>query len=115
VLASLIGAGTMTLGLLGNHPLALFLGAALVGVGLSFDLIENTIIQEQVPEQLLSRVYSVNVVASFALLPLGDAAAGLLAQWAGNSWVFAGGGAVLILSCLCGWLLRPVRALSLRW
>ena len=114
LLASLIGAGTMTLGVFAGNPVALFLGVALVGAGLSFDVIENTVIQVQVPEQLLSRVYSVNVVASFALLPLGEAAAGLLARWAGSSWVFAGGGAVLITFCLWASLLRPVRALNLR-
>jgi MFS family permease len=114
-LASVIGLGTMMLGLLGNHQAALFTGAALVGAGLSFDVIENTVIQIQVPAELLSRVYSVNMVASFALLPLGDAAAGFLARWAGSSPVLAGGGAILIASCLGAWLLRSVRHLSVQW
>jgi|SRR5215831_15765877 len=112
LLASVIGVGTITLGLAGGFPPALFLGAALVGAGLSFDVIENTIIQVKVPEELLSRVYSVNIVVSFALLPLGYAAAGFLARWAGASWVLAGGGAALIASCLCAWLTRPVRNLG---
>jgi MFS family permease len=112
LLASAIGAGTIILGLMGGILPALFLGAALVGAGLSFDVIENTIIQVQVPEELLSRVYSVNMVVSFALLPLGYAAAGFLAGWVGTSWVLAGGGTVLIGSCLCAWLARPVRNLG---
>jgi hypothetical protein len=112
LLASVIGAGAITLGLLGDLLPALFLGAALVGAGLSFDVIENTILQVQVPEELLSRVYSVNMVVSFALLPLGYAAAGFLARWAGPSWVLAAGGAVLIASCFGAWLARPVRSLG---
>jgi MFS family permease len=115
VLASLIGAGTMTLGLMAGHAAALFLGAALIGAGLTFGVIENTVLQVKVPEELLSRVYGVNIVVSFALLPVGDAAAGLLARWAGISWVLAGGGALLIISCACAALLRPVRNLNVRW
>jgi MFS family permease len=112
LLASAIGAGTIALGAMAGFLPALFLGAALVGAGLSFDVIENTLIQVQVPEELLSRVYSVNVVVSFALLPIGYAAAGFLARWAGASWVLAGGGAVLIASCMFASLARPVRNLG---
>jgi MFS family permease len=114
VLASAIGVGTIVLGLMANFLIALFFGAALVGAGLSFDVIENTIIQLRVPEELLSRVYSVNMVVSFALLPLGYAVAGFLARWAGTTWVLAGGGAILIASCLCAWTAQPIRNLSLK-
>jgi MFS family permease len=112
VLASAIGAGTIVLGLMADFLPALFLGAALVGAGLSFDVIENTILQLRVPEELLSRVYSVNMVVSFSLLPLGYAAAGFLAGWAGITWVLAGGGVILIASCLCAWTARPIRNLG---
>lgn len=112
LLASVIGVGALVLGVMGGFLPALFLGAAMVGAGLSFDVIENTVIQVQVPEELLSRVYSVNIVVSFALLPAGYATAGFLARWAGASWVLAGGGAILIASCLGAWLARPVRNLG---
>lgn len=112
VLASAIGIGTIVLGLLAEFLIALFVGAALVGAGLSFDVIENTVIQLRVPEELLSRVYSVNMVVSFALLPLGYAAAGFLAHWAGTTWVLVGGGAILIASCLCAWMAQPIRNLG---
>jgi predicted MFS family arabinose efflux permease len=112
LLASAIGAGTIILGLMADQLAALFLGVSLVGAGLSFDIIENTIIQELVPAELLSRVYGVNMVVSFALLPLGYAAAGFLARWAGSSWVLACGGAILIASCLGTWSLRTVRDLG---
>jgi MFS family permease len=109
LLASAIGAGVIVLGLTAGFLPALFLGAALVGAGLSFDVIENTIIQVRVPEELLSRVYSANIVVSLALLPAGYATAGFLARWAGASWVLAGGGAILIAACLGAWLSRPLR------
>ncbi len=112
LLASLIGVGTILLGLMADFLAALFLGAALVGAGLSFDVIENTIIQVGVPEGLLSRVYSVDMVVSYALLPLGYAAAGFMARWVGVTWVLAGGGVILIASCLCAWMARPLRNLG---
>lgn len=112
LLASIIGVGTILMGLMADSLIALFLGATLVGAGLSFDVIENTIIQVGVPEELLSRVYSVDMVVSYALLPLGYAAAGFMASWAGITWVLAGGGVILIASCACTWMALPMRNLG---
>jgi MFS family permease len=111
-LGSLIGAGTVVIGLLADREAALFAGAAILGIGMASEVLENTIIQLRVPENLLSRVYSVNIVVSFALLPLGLAAAGFLARWAGSSAVLAGGGALLLLFCAGAVMLPSVRGVA---
>lgn len=99
VLTLFMGAGTIIMGAFSGEIEALFLGAALIGVGFSLDVIENTMLQALVPGHLLSRVYSVNMIISFALLPLGFAAGGTAARYLGVTWVFASGGAVLICAC----------------
>lgn len=111
-LASLIGVGTIVIGLMADRQAALYVGAAILGIGMASEVLENTIVQLRVPEHLLSRVYSVSIVVSFALLPLGLAAAGFLARWAGSSAVLAGGGALLVLFCLCASMLRSVRGIA---
>ena len=111
-LASLIGVGTIVIGLMADRQAALYVGAAILGIGMASEVLENTIVQLRVPEHLLSRVYSVSIVVSFALLPLGLAATGFLARWAGSSAVLAGGGAILVLFCLCASMLRSVRGIA---
>ena len=112
LLAAAIGAGALVLGLCARAPLALFLGVALIGIGMSCDVIENTLLQTLVPGELLSRVYSVNMVVSFALLPAGYIVAGWLARVAGTTAVFAAGGAALIVVCGCVSLLPAARDLD---
>ena len=111
-LASLIGVGTIVIGLMADRQAALYVGAAILGIGMASEVLENTVVQLRVPEHLLSRVYSVSIVVSFALLPLGLAAAGFLARWTGSSAVLAGGGAILILFCLCASMLPSVRGIA---
>lgn len=98
-LASAIGAGVIALGLVVGNTFLLFPGVILVGCGMSFDVIENTLIQTRVPKHLLSRVYSVNIVVSFSLLPLAYALSGFLAHWVGVRLVMVGGGALLVSAC----------------
>lgn len=112
VSASAIGLGALGLGLWSREPLALFLGVALIGLGLSFDVIENTLLQSLVPEDLLSRVYSVNMAVSFALLPVGYASAGWLARVAGSAAVFITGGVALTAVCACASLFPVTRDLN---
>lgn len=112
LLASAIGTGTVVLGLCARVPGALFLGVAFIGLGMSCDVIENTLLQSLVPGALLSRVYSVNMVVSFALLPAGYLLAGWLARAAGTASVFVAGGAALVAVCGCASLLPATRDLN---
>jgi MFS family permease len=100
VLASVMGLGSVILGLSSRLLPLLFVGAALIGFGFSFDIIENTLIQALVPKGMLSRVYSIDSVVSFALLPMGYAIAGVCAAVAGPAPVFAVGGSALIGACV---------------
>lgn len=112
VLAALLGAGTLALGLSGGRPAALFAGVLLIGAGLSFDVIEQTLMQALVPRRLLSRVYAVNTAASYSLLPAGYALSGLAARQAGPAPVLALGGAVLAAACLLAAPLPAVRRMN---
>jgi MFS family permease len=108
-LAGLIGAGTVIAGTGAADFLALGAGAALIGTGFAFDVIENTILQRSVPSELLSRVYSINMLVSFCLLPAGYTAAGFLARSAGIPAVLTSGGAILIAACVIAAMVAATR------
>jgi len=115
-LAACLGMGGIALGLSNGRFSVLFVGAALVGVGLSFDIIENTLMQTLVPPHLLSRVYSVNMVFSYALLPVAYAGSGLLARHLGAPAVLLTGGAALLALCACARFHPATRHLNtVRW
>ncbi|MFE6664427.1 MFS transporter [Streptomyces sp. NPDC057697] len=111
-LGSAMGLGATVLGTLGDQPGMLFLGAILFGVGLSFDVIENTLLQNRVPEHLLSRVYSVNMTLSYSLQPLGYFFAGLLARHSSASAVLTVGGFTMLTACGIAVLLPTTRRLD---
>jgi Transmembrane secretion effector len=100
-LAGVLAVGTIVLGLSGLTPAALIAGALLIGGGLAFNVIETTLLQTLVPVGLLSRVFSVNLAFSFALLPLGYVVSGFLARLVGAYAVLAAGGLMLLGVCAC--------------
>ncbi|MFF2013145.1 MFS transporter [Streptomyces sp. NPDC058195] len=112
VLGSAMGLGATVLGTLGGQPGMLFLGAILFGVGLSFDVIENTLLQNRVPEHLLSRVYSVNMTLSYSLQPLGYFFSGLLARHFSAPAVLTAGGLTMLTACSVAVLLPTTRRLD---
>ncbi|MEU5161182.1 MFS transporter [Streptomyces sp. NPDC020875] len=112
VLGASLGLGSLVLGSLGGHLVMLFAGAMLFGAGLSFDVIENTLLQNLVPEHLLSRVYSVNMALSYSLLPLGYLFSGLLARHMGPSLVLTVGGVLMLIVCGCAALLPSMKQLD---
>jgi MFS family permease len=96
ILAGALGIGVVVVGL--GHSLAILLvGMAVVGIGFGFNVVESTLLQVLVPRNLLSRVYSLMLAASFALLPVGYAVSGILAQKVGLTAVMCCGGTVLIV------------------
>lgn len=90
----LYGLPTLALGLL--LPLPLIIAAAfLQGFGLALHLtLWFTAFQQQVPEEALSRVSSYDSIGSFTLLPLGSAAAGLVAGAIGARTTLIAAGAI---------------------
>ncbi len=90
--------------------LALALAFVVAGVGLSaLGLAWNLTVQEKVPEQMLSRVMSIDGFFSFVAMPIGQLAVGPLAVAFGTQRVELGAAALCILVALIG-ATRPVIA-----
>ena len=90
------GLPTLALGLLLPLPLIVVVAFA-SGLGLALHLtLWFTAFQQQVPEEALSRVSSYDAIGSFTLIPLGMAAAGLVAGAIGARPTLLGAGALAI-------------------
>jgi MFS family permease len=96
-----------------DHVSVILLGAFLYGFGLQvFDVQWNASIQEQVPENKLSRVYSVDIAGSFVARPVGLAVTGPLAEAVGfDRWLYVVAGVMLVAE-LASLLPRDVRRLE---
>lgn len=110
----LIGNGIMLVLLGQDIPIpALWIAGLFGGICLTlFDLIWINTIQELVPKHLLGRVFSVDQLGSFALLPLGFAFTGWATNAFGAAEVLATSGAVLIVLAALGLLAPAVRRLD---
>ena len=87
---------------------------AMVGVGSSltvFGVVWETTVQAQVPEEVLGRVFSLDMLGSFALLPLGFVATGFLAEHFGASPLILLYGVATVVLALLGLLVPAVRRL----
>ena len=85
--------------------------AAGFGIG-CFMLIEVTLLQERVPEQLLGRVSSLDMFGSYLLLPIGLGVVGWLADRVGPSPIFIFGGLLSLALALLGLSVRDIRGLA---
>ena len=95
LLAAMLGAGVAILGL-GSSAATVLVAAALVGIGLGFEVAESTLILSRTPAGLVSRVFSLDIVLSFAVLPLAYVIVGVLARAAGARAVLIAGGTVVV-------------------
>ncbi|KAA2254824.1 MFS transporter [Solihabitans fulvus] len=100
------------LGLVPNPP-TLLVCSVLAGVGMGvFSVVWQTALQQHVPEDKLSRVFSYDMLGSFIAMPVGQLGAGFLATRFGAAEVVVGGGVVCLLATL-GMLASPsVRGLG---
>lgn len=88
-------------------------GAVLGYAGLFyFDVAWETVIQDQVPHQMLARVASWDIVTSFAAMPIGSALAGPLASAFGIRSVLAGCALVLLVAAVVPLLVRGTRTMT---
>jgi MFS transporter len=94
-------------------PLPAVMALAFVaGVGTeTFGVLWDTTMQQEIPQDRLSRVYSYDALGSFALIPLGLAAAGPVAQLAGTRSTLLGAGLLSLTATLAVLLVRDVREL----
>lgn len=98
--------GIATLGvpifLLGAHPslLVLVVAAFAAGAGTEvFGMGWNLAMQENVPDEMLSRVYSYDMLGSFVAIPVGQVLVGPLAVALGYGEVLMVSGAVYVVVC----------------
>ncbi len=91
-------------------------GAAFVaGAGLEvFAVCWDTTMQEQVPGQMLSRVYAYDALGSICLVPVGLAAVGPLADAIGAQATLYGAAALIVAATLPVLGVREVRELRRR-
>ena len=97
-------------------PLVALLALALLaGIGNeTFGVLWDTAIQQEIPEEKLSRVSSYDALGSFALIPLGLAAAGPIADLIGTRETLIGAAAISLVATLAVLLVRDVRTLERR-
>lgn len=97
-----------TLGVLPALP-ALLVAFALGGVALEiFAIAWDQSLQSHIPREALSRVYSYDMVGSFAAIPLGEALVGPLAHLVGTTPTLVGCAALIILATLVAASTRSV-------
>ena len=103
--------------LLGLEPALVPLVAAmfLSGAGIEvFNLGWNLAMQENVPDQMLSRAYSYDALGSFVAIPVGQLLAGPLAEWFGPRPVLVASGIAYAALCLLTLASPSVRNLERR-
>jgi MFS family permease len=89
--------------------------AFVAGIGSeTFGVLWDTTMQQEIPHDRLSRVYSYDALGSFALIPLGLAAAGPVAQLAGTGRALFGAALVSLAATLAVLFVRDVRELRRR-
>ncbi|MBQ1081421.1 MFS transporter [Nocardiopsis sp. B62] len=110
---ALFGAGAYSVAVgLGLGVPALALGAAVSGAAMGFwGVMWMTSVQTQVPGPVLGRIHAYEVAGSLAMLPVGQALAGPVAEVFGSRTVLLVGGTVTVVVVLVLLLLRPVRNL----
>ena len=85
---------------------------ACVGASITvFGVVWETTVQALVPEEVLGRVFSLDMLGSFALLPLGFIATGFLAEHVGISPLILVYGLATVFLALTGLLVPAVRRL----
>ena len=106
----------LLLGLAVPLPLVALLALGLVaGVGNEiFGVLWDTAMQQEIAQEKLSRVSSYDALGSFALIPLGLAAAGPIADLLGTRTTFLAAAGISLIATLAVLLVRDVRTLPRR-
>ncbi len=107
-LATAAGGGTLVLWSLTTNLYAIYAVSFLHGLSWSlFGLMWQTALMEQVREDMRGRVFSLDALGSFILLPLSMAGAGALSAAAGPPFVFLVGGLSIVVLAGVGLAYRP--------
>ena len=102
------------LGLAGPLPVAsLIVLAALAGIGSeTFGIMWDTTMQQEIPQEKLSRVYSYDALGSFVLIPLGVAVVGPISELIGTRDTLLGAAAVSLTATLAVLFVDDVRTIE---
>ena len=94
-------------------PLLVLLGSAVIlGVGIEiFGVMWDTAMQQQIPEEKLSRVYSYDMLGSFVAIPIGLSVAGPVADLIGVGATLVGAAAITLVATALVLTSRDVRTL----
>ncbi len=93
----------------------IMVAAFVAGFGIeTFGVLWDTTMQQQIPGQMLSRVYSYDMLGSIALIPVSFALVGPIAELVGVRATLWGAAAVAVAATLPVLLVRDVRALQRR-
>ena len=85
------------------------------GLGIeTYGVLWDTTMQQEIPQDRLSRVYSYDALGSFALIPLGLAIAGPVAEAVGTRATLLAAGTISLSATLAVLLVRDVRTLRRR-
>jgi MFS family permease len=97
-------------------PLAgVVLAAGLAGIGLEvFQVLWETAMQQEIPQEKLSRVSSYDALGSFVLIPLGLAVAGPVAEIIGTRPTILSAATISLTATLAVLLVRDVRRIARR-
>jgi MFS family permease len=104
------------LGLAGPLPVAgLILLAALAGIGSeTFQVLWDTTMQQEIPQEKLSRVSSYDALGSFVLIPLGVAIVGPVSEVFGTRETILGAAAISLTATLVVLFVHDVRTIERR-
>ncbi len=104
------------LGLAGPLPLAALVAlAALAGIGAEiFGVLWDTTMQQEIPEEKLSRLYSYDALGSWMLIPLALALAGPCAELFGTRETIIGAAAISLTATLAVLFVHDVRTIERR-
>jgi hypothetical protein len=97
-------------------PTAVIATAAFAtGFGIEvFSVLWDTAMQQNIPGEKLSRVYSYDALGSLVLIPVGLALVGPIADWVGEEATLFGAGALTLIATLPVFAVRDVRRLRRR-
>lgn len=100
LLTGVMAVGVFVTGVAASIWVLLFVGTALIGIGFGCNVLEDILMQSCVPDEILGRVYSIGVLTSYALLPVGYIFAGAGTKYLGGSGVLVLGGVCGVVSCV---------------
>src|SRR5262249_6759754 len=104
------------LGLVGPMPVAILIGlAALAGIGTeTFGIMWDTTMQQEIPQEKLSRVYSYDALGSWILIPLALAVVGPVSELIGTKETILAATAISLTATLAVLFVRDVRTIERR-